>query len=88
MEHDWEQPLRHALSMAVGVVKGREGCTMAELEERLAAARSAGWSIPADGYQDFWATARKVADLEGSIRQWPIKSFMDREVERNSTARG
>jgi hypothetical protein len=82
-EPPWAGAMRKALMAAVKMV--REGGP-SEVMPHILDAMTAGWKAPDDAYADFWRTARAINELEGSIKQFPIKQFFDREVERNATS--
>jgi hypothetical protein len=79
-ELPWAGEIRRALRAAVRRHQGEN--TSAEMELHIHAAIEAGWRIPEDSYKDFWETARAIAGLDGSLKQFPIQGFMKREVER------
>ncbi len=86
MEQDsepaWAGEIRKALMEAVKMV--REGHPT-EAMPHILAAMDAGWPLPED-YRDFWGTARAIAGLDGSLKQFPVDAFLRREMTRSSEA--
>jgi hypothetical protein len=86
MEHQleprWLGAVRKALMVGVTIMRGDCKYSDADLEEVIQQAAATGWPMPTDDYRDFWGTARAIAGLDGSLKQFPVAAFLAREVRR------
>lgn len=77
----WVEDLIAALSAARLHLRDNVGQT-AEIYQLIEAAHRAGWPRADMREEEFWGTARKMAELEGSLPQHPQQAFIRREVGR------
>lgn len=78
--------LRQALTCAVAELRTGNPQDTQRLESHLDSARELGWKPSDDSHDDMWGTARAITNLTGSIKQFPVNAFLQREVERNTTS--
>lgn len=79
LEPPWTRELREALAGAVGALRAGDPLGA---EGRIADAVDAGWPASGEALTDLWDTARKVNDLTGSLKQFPVNAFIEREINR------